>query len=539
MSTTKLSGIFQALADAAQEHKQRPIMALFDLEAERISQFTQSAGPLTLDFSKQNLSQSTLDTLLTLAAEKNVMASAHAMFSGEAINHTEKRAVLHTALRDANRLGRQQPDVSSEIEQTKARMLSFVDKVIAGELCGVNGEKFTDVISVGIGGSFFGPKMLEAALVEHKVSNIKVHYLANIDGAQIKQTLAGLNAATTLVVVASKSWTTAETQLNANAVLAWFNAELGQAAISKHWVALTAKPELAGELGISADYTFPLWDFVGGRYSVWSVIGLPLALTIGSANFKALLAGAAELDEHFLSAEPAHNLPLLAALIGYWQQAYFDINNLMVLPYSHALKTLPAYLQQLDMESNGKSVNQAGEAVSLSGPILWGAEGTNCQHSFMQLIHQGKQAAMIDFILPKIGDPAYQEHHNSMVANCLAQAQALLQGKTEQQAFAELTANGLAEDEAKLLAKHKAMPGNTGSNTLLLDDISPRTLGALLAFYEHKVFVQGMLFDINSYDQWGVELGKQLGNGVLNAIKTQDHSQLDASTQNLLALIYR
>jgi glucose-6-phosphate isomerase len=538
MSTTKLTGIFQTLAEAAQEHKQRPITALFDLEAARIQQFTQSAGPLTLDFSKQNLSQNALSALIALAEEKQVMAKANAMFNGDAINHTEQRAVLHTALRNTQHLAPYQADTATEIEQTKARMLNFVDKVISGELCGANGDKFTDVVSIGIGGSFFGPKMLEAALVDHKVSNIKVHYLANIDGAQIRQTLSQLNPARTLIVVASKSWTTAETQLNASAVLDWFNSQLGQSAISKHWVALTAKPELAGELGISQEYTFPLWDFVGGRYSVWSVIGLPLALSIGSDNFNTLLAGAAELDQHFLSAEPANNLPLLAALIGYWQQAYFDVNNLMVLPYSHALKTLPAYLQQLDMESNGKSVNLAGEAIELSGPILWGAEGTNCQHSFMQLIHQGKQSAMVDFILPKRGDSTYSEHHNSMVANCLAQAQALLQGKTQAQAFNELLASGLAEDQANALAKHKAMPGNTGSNTLLLDDLSPRTLGALLAFYEHKVFVQGVLFGINSYDQWGVELGKQLGNGVLKAIKTNDHSQLDASTQNLLAMIY-
>lgn len=538
MSTTKLTGIFQTLAEAAQEHKQRPITALFDLEATRIQHFTQSAGPLTLDFSKQNLSQNALSALIALAEEKQVMAKANAMFNGDAINHTEQRAVLHTALRSTQHLAPYQANTATEIEQTKARMLNFVDKVISGELCGANGDKFTDVVSIGIGGSFFGPKMLEAALVDHKVSNIKVHYLANIDGAQIRQTLSQLNAASTLIVVASKSWTTAETQLNASAVLDWFNSQLGQSAISKHWVALTAKPELAGELGISQEYTFPLWDFVGGRYSVWSVIGLPLALSIGSDNFNTLLAGAAELDQHFLSAEPANNLPLLAALIGYWQQAYFGVNNLMVLPYSHALKTLPAYLQQLDMESNGKSVNLAGEDIELSGPILWGAEGTNCQHSFMQLIHQGKQSAMVDFILPKRGDNAYSEHHNSMVANCLAQAQALLQGKTQAQAFNELLASGLAEDQANALAKHKAMPGNTGSNTLLLDDLSPRTLGALLAFYEHKVFVQGVLFGINSYDQWGVELGKQLGNGVLKAIKTNDHSQLDASTQNLLAMIY-
>lgn len=531
---TTLAQLHTQLTHAAENIKKSQIMALFNSQPNRASEFTLSAAGLTLDFAKQAIDQSILNDLIEVSKLKQLKEQRDAQFSGELVNTTEQRAVLHTALRDSTQLAKHLPKVAQEIESTKARLLDFVSRFEQNKITGATEKAITDVISIGIGGSFFGPKMLEAALVDSDVNDINVHYLANIDGQQIKHTLAKLNAETTLIVVASKSWTTAETQLNMQAVMDWFKQTMSDTAIAKQWIALTAKPELAKQAGFSDEMIFPLWDFIGGRYSVWSTIALPLALKIGKANFEALLEGAANLDQHFLTAPESQNLPIIAAIIGYWQQQYLGENNLLVLPYGHALKTLPAYLQQLDMESNGKSVNLAGESIELSGPILWGAEGTNCQHSFMQLLHQGKQSAMIDFILPRIGESSYQQHHKAMIANCLGQSQALLQGKSLAQAESELAAQGLNKEEVNALAPHKVMPGNKGSNTLLIDDLSPRSLGALLAFYEHKVFVQGVLFGINSYDQWGVELGKQLGNQVLDAMASQNYEQLDPSTAHLL-----
>ncbi|MEI4548766.1 glucose-6-phosphate isomerase [Pseudoalteromonas spongiae] len=531
---TTLAQLHTQLTDAAENIKKSQILALFDAQPNRASEFTLSAAGLTLDFAKQAIDKSTLNDLIDVSKLKQLAQKREAQFTGQLINSTEKRAVLHTALRNTQTLATHFPEVAQEINSTKARLLDFVSRFEQNAIVGNTGKAITDVISIGIGGSFFGPKMLEAALIDSHVNDVNVHYLANIDGQQIKHTLTKLNAETTLVVVASKSWTTAETQLNMHAVMDWFKQTMPNTAIAEHWVALTAKPELAKQAGFSEEMIFPLWDFIGGRYSVWSTIALPLALKIGKTNFEALLEGAANLDNHFLTAPEEQNLPIIAALIGYWQQKYLGENNLLVLPYGHALKTLPAYLQQLDMESNGKSVDLTGQHIDLSGPILWGAEGTNCQHSFMQLLHQGKQSAMIDFILPRVGEANYQQHHKAMIANCLGQSQALLQGKSLAQAKAELAAQSLTQEQINELAPHKVMPGNKGSNTLLIDDLSPRSLGALLAFYEHKVFVQGVLFGINSYDQWGVELGKQLGNQVLDAMASQNYQQLDPSTANLL-----
>lgn len=531
---TTLAQLHASLLSAAEQTKQSHIMDLFASQADRAQACTISAANLTLDFSKQPVSEDTLSLLVELANENQLGAKRASQLRGDIVNSTEQRAVLHTALRSTQFINETQPDIANEINQTKERLLHFVSQFEQGTQCGFSGKPITDVITIGIGGSFFGPKMLEAALVDSHVNQLNVHYLANIDGQQIKHTLAKLDAETTLVIVASKSWTTAETQINMQAVMQWFRQKQPLEAVAKHWVALTAKPELAKQAGITDEMIFPLWDFVGGRYSVWSAIGLPLALKIGRKNFEQLLEGAAALDNHFANTTFSQNLPVIAALIGYWQQKYLNETNLLVLPYSHALKTLPAYLQQLDMESNGKCVDLSGKEIDLSGPILWGAEGTNCQHSFMQLIHQGQQSAMIDFILPRKGEAGYANHHKAMVANCLGQSQALLQGKSFEQAMDELKTAQLDDSAKAILAKHKEMPGNKGSNTLLLDDLSPFSLGALLAFYEHKVFVQGVLFNINSYDQWGVELGKQLGQVVLSAMTSDDFSQLDPSTANLL-----
>jgi len=538
IQNSKEACVFNALETAAIDVKKRHLMTLFSEQPNRAHTYSLNVDSFYLDYSKQAINDNAFKALINLAKYKKLEAKRDAMFQGQKINHTENRSVLHTALRDSSQINSKFPDIAQEIKSTKNKMLSFVDSVTSQKHLGHTGKVITDVISIGIGGSFFGPKMLQSALIKNTNNNIKVHYLANIDGEQIATVLDNLNPETCLVIVASKSWTTAETQLNAQSVLKWFQQIFPQKqAIKKHWIALTAKPEQAQEFGISSDMIFPMWDFVGGRYSVWSTIGLPLALSIGSKGFCQVLEGAASIDKHFLEAPLDKNMPVILALLGYWQQEYFDLNNLMVLPYSHSLKSLPAYLQQLDMESNGKAVNSQGDSIANSGPILWGAEGTNCQHSFMQLFHQGKQSGMIDFILPAKGHPEYQAQHKLMVANCLAQAQALLQGKTLTQATNELLASGMNQAEADLLAKHKTMPGNTSSNMLIIDEITPHSMGALLALYEHKVFCQGVLFGVNSFDQWGVELGKSLGKNLLTSMSTGNHDNLDPSTASLLEYI--
>lgn len=530
--------VFNALETAATEIKKRHLMTIFSEQPNRAHTYSLQFDSFYLDYSKQAINDNAFKALINFAKHQKLEAKRDAMFQGDKINHTEERSVLHTALRDSSQIISKFPDIAKEIESTKVKMLNFVDSVRSQQHLGHTEKAITDVISIGIGGSFFGPKMLQSALVKNACNKIKVHYLANIDGDQIAQVLHNLNPETCLVVIASKSWTTAETQLNAQSVLKWFQDALPQKqAIQKHWVALTAKPEQAQEFGIAEPMIFPMWDFVGGRYSVWSTIGLPLALSIGSKAFTQVLEGAASIDNHFLEAPLDKNMPVIMALLGYWQQEYFGLNNLMVLPYSHSLKSLPAYLQQLDMESNGKAVNSQGDNITNSGPILWGAEGTNCQHSFMQLFHQGKQSGMIDFILPAKGHDTYPEQHKLMVANCLAQAQALLQGKTLTQAKTELLDSGLNEEQAENLAKHKTMPGNTSSNMLIIDDITPHSMGALLALYEHKVFCQGILFDVNSFDQWGVELGKSLGKNLLISMNTGNIENLDPSTAKLLEYI--
>ncbi len=538
MFTSMEQDLHNKLINAALEIKKRPIRALFDLQPDRTTDFCLHVPPFYLDYSKQAIDDKIMASLLSVAEQKKITMKRNAMFQGEVVNNTENRAVLHTALRDTSKIKVHQPDTANAIENTKQRMLSFADKVNNAAYLGYSNKIITDVISIGIGGSFFGPKILESALTKYANDNIRIHYLANIDGSQVKQLLAKLNPEHCLIIVASKSWTTAETQLNAQAVMQWFKTTFIQKeAIEQHWIALTAKAEAAEAFGIKQEMIFPLWDFVGGRFSVWSAIGLPLAIKIGRKAFEGLLAGAAAMDQHFSTVPLAKNMPVIMALIGYWQQKYLDFNNLLVLPYSHSLRALPAYLQQLDMESNGKSVNTQGDKITHSGPLLWGAEGCNCQHSFLQLLHQGKQKSMIDFILPAKGEIDHPEHHNFMVANCLAQAQALMQGKTEQQAIKELELEGKTAKEAQALAKHKAMPGNIPSNTLILDEITPHSLGGLLALYEHKIFCQGILFDINSFDQWGVELGKALGKNLLQVIETGDTSTLDPSTRDLLAYI--
>ena len=495
----------------------RSILSLFDTP-NRVTDFSLSAAGLYLDYSKQNITKTELSHLVTWADECKLSDHMKAMFSGKKINNTEQRAVLHSVLRAPSRVKHQVLGKEAiDVEQTEQHMAQIVDDVCQGKLTGLTGEKFTDVLAIGIGGSYYGIKVGLSALHPYHSTGLKVHVLANVDGAAVTEKLETLHAATTLVVIISKTFTTQETLLNAKAIKAWMLAELSDPeAIAKQWYAVSSNVEKAQAFGLNEKNILPMWDWVGGRFSLWSAVGLPLALAIGNEHFNALKAGAYAMDQHFQTARLDENMPVLMALIGLWNRNGLNYQSLAVLPYDHALRALPGYLQQTDMESNGKSVSKQGEKLNwATAPIVFGQEGTNGQHAFMQLMHQSDEIIPTDFIVALQGTSDLEEHHKVLVANCFAQSEALMQGKSLAQAQDELIANGASKEEVSRLAAHKVMKGNTPSNTLLMQSLTPHCLGAILALYEHKIFVQGCLWQVNSYDQWGVELGKQLSEQVL------------------------
>jgi glucose-6-phosphate isomerase len=525
----------------------RNIFSLFS-DPQRSENYTISAAGLFLDYAKQNIVDSEFTPLLTLAEQVDLAGKISAQFSGEKINTTEQRAVLHTVLRapDSVKL-----DVlgahADEVINTEAKMAAIVDDVHSGKVCSVTGEKFTDILAIGIGGSYYGVKVALSALVPYHQSGLKAHVLANVDGDAAQEKFAKLNAATTLVVVVSKTFTTQETLLNATIVKAWMLNVLVEPhyspaeVIAQHWYAVSSNIEAATAFGINADNILPMWDWVGGRFSLWSAVGLPLALIIGNSHFNALKAGAYAMDEHFKNTPFEQNMPVMMALLGIWNRNALGYPSLAILPYNHALRALPGYLQQTDMESNGKSVSITGKTLNyLTAPVVFGQEGTNGQHAFMQLMHQSADIIPTDFILSLAPTSKHLANHDALVANCFAQSEALMQGKTLAQAKAEMLDAGVSEAEANRLAAHKTMKGNTPSNTILMQQLDPHSLGALLALYEHKIFVQGVIWQINSYDQWGVELGKQLGKEVLN-VMAQPMSDIDSEklSASSLALIRR
>jgi glucose-6-phosphate isomerase len=525
----------------------RNIFSLFS-NPQRSENYTISAAGLFLDYAKQNIVDSEFTPLFTLAEQVDLAGKISAQFSGEKINTTEQRAVLHTVLRAPDSvkldvLGAQ----ADEVINTDAKMAAIVDDVHSGKVCSVTGEKFTDILAIGIGGSYYGVKVALSALVPYHQPGLKAHVLANVDGDAAQEKFAKLNAATTLVVVVSKTFTTQETLLNATIVKAWMLNALAEPhyspaeVIAQHWYAVSSNIEAATAFGLNADNILPIWDWVGGRFSLWSAVGLPLALIIGNSHFNALKAGAYAMDEHFKSAPFEQNMPVMMALLGIWNRNALGYPSLAILPYNHALRALPGYLQQTDMESNGKSVSITGKTLNyLTAPVVFGQEGTNGQHAFMQLMHQSADIIPTDFILSLAPTSKHLANHDALVANCFAQSEALMQGKTLAQAKAEMLDAGVSEVEANRLAAHKTMKGNTPSNTILMQQLDPHSLGALLALYEHKIFVQGVIWQINSYDQWGVELGKQLGKEVLN-VMAQPMSDIDSEklSASSLALIRR
>ncbi|MGB1906997.1 MAG: glucose-6-phosphate isomerase, partial [Spongiibacter sp.] len=469
-------------------------------------------------------------------------AGRDAMFAGEEINCTEKRAVLHTALRNVsgNPVRVNGHDVMPEVRDVLARMGVFCNAVRSGEWRGHTGKAIRSVVNIGIGGSDLGPVMVTRALQAYQSPELSSYFISNIDGAHSKDILATLDPETTLFVVASKTFTTQETLTNARTARRWLLAALkDQSAVASHFVAVSSKPELAAEFGIDPQNVFGFWDWVGGRYSLWSAVGLPIALAVGMDNFTALLQGAHDMDEHFRTAPLQENMPVLMALLGIWYRNFFGANSYAILPYSQRLDRLPAFLQQLDMESNGKSVQRDGRPCDYAtGPIIWGEPGTNGQHAFYQLLHQSQELIPCDFLVAARADDLDPEHHNILLANVIAQSEALMTGKSDEQLRAELQSAGIEGAEQERLFAHKSFPGNRPSNTLVYASLTPGVLGSLIALYEHKVFCQGHIWNINSFDQWGVELGKQLASLILPELAPGAPVGChDGSTQGLLALV--
>ena len=513
---------------------------LFAADPQRFEKYSLEAAGLFLDYSKNRFTQTTLDLLLTLARDSGLEARREAMFSGEKINTTEGRAVLHTALRaprTAPNLHLDGQDVSADVHAVLAQMRGFTEQVRSGAWTGYSGRVITDIVNIGIGGSDLGPAMVCRALRSHSHARLGMHFVANVDGHDLDAVLTGLNPETTLFIVASKTFTTAETMLNAHSARSWFLQSASEADLPKHFVAVSTNAKAVTAFGIDTANMFQFWDWVGGRYSIWSAIGLPVALAIGFDGFRAFLDGAHAMDRHFRSAPLTENMPVLLALMGLWYRNFFGSGSMSIAPYHQDLGRFPAYLQQLDMESNGKSVTHGGAPITAaSGPLVWGEVGTNAQHAYFQLLHQGGDLIPVDFIACLQPSHALPGHQSALLANCFAQSEAFMRGKTVDEVRKELRAAGMPAEQIETLAPHKTFEGNRPSNTLLLPALTPAALGALIALYEHKVFVQGVLWDVNSFDQWGVELGKVLARAIHAEIDgTPNPGAHDASTNGLIA----
>jgi glucose-6-phosphate isomerase len=503
---------------------------LFAQDPERFQHFSLQVGGILLDYSKNRVTAETLQLLMQVAETADVAGWRERMFSGEKINNTEGRAVLHTALRNRSNtpVMVDGEDVMPGVNAVLDSMAAFSERVRSGAWLGYTGKAITDVVNIGIGGSDLGPQMVCQALKACSHPNLRLHFMSNVDGAHVVEILENLNPETTLFIVASKTFTTQETMTNAHYARAWFLQHAADAAhIAKHFVAVSTNRAAVMAFGIDPENMFGFWDWVGGRYSLWSAIGLPIVLAVGMDNFTALLSGAHAMDQHFRTAPLEGNMPVILAMLGVWYNNYFGAESQVILPYDHYLRSLPMYLQQADMESNGKSVDRNGNPVTEStGPIIWGATGINGQHAFYQLIHQGTKLIPADFIISATPPTALREHHDILMANFLAQTEALMCGRT----LEETIASGATEPLAP-----KVFAGNHPSNALMLDALTPHSLGMLIALYEHKIFVQGIVWNLNSYDQWGVELGKQLAKRILPELHTAEAVQThDASTNGLI-----
>lgn len=511
---------------------------LFKNDSDRASKYTIRNDKLGIyfDYSKNIIEDETLKLLFNLVKASDLKSWTDKIFSGVKINWTEKRAVLHSALRNMSDkpVYVDEKDVMVDIKKVLNKMKNFTEQLRSGKWKGATGKEIKAVINIGIGGSDLGPRMVCEAL-KYYADGPQVYFVSNVDGADIYEVLKKLDPETSLFIVASKTFTTQETMTNANTARKWLVEKLGENAIKNHFVALSTNKEKVSEFGIDTNNMFEFWNFVGGRYSLWSAIGLPIACSVGFDKFKELLEGAYEMDQHFINAPVEQNIPVIMAVLGIWYNNFFNAQSYTVLPYSQYLHRFTAFLQQSDMESNGKTINRKGEKVDYqTGQVLWGEPGTNGQHSFYQLIHQGTKLIPSDFIGIVNPPERVGDHHEKLMSNFFAQPEALAFGLTKEQAIDALEKSGASKEDIEMLAPHKVFEGNKPTNSILLDELTPKTLGSLIAMYEHKIFVQGIIWQVNSYDQWGVELGKKLANVILPELKGETENKHDSSTSSLI-----
>jgi glucose-6-phosphate isomerase len=525
----KLQKHFDEMQDAS-------MLTMFQADVSRTEKFNLKWNDFLIDYSKNIIKQETISLLLELANEMGLERAIANYFEGDLINQTENRAVLHTALRakESAVIKVNDKNIVPEIYEVKNKIKEFSNQIISGERKGFGGKAFTDIVNIGIGGSDLGPAMVVEALPYYS-NHLNVHFVSNVDGDHVNEIIKKLNPETTLFVIVSKTFTTQETLTNSETIKKWFLQSAKQNDVAKHFVAVSTNLEKVTEFGIDPENVFPMWDWVGGRFSLWSAVGLTISLAVGFENFDELLEGANEMDEHFKTTEFDKNMPVVLALLSIWYNNFFKAESEALIPYTQYLQKLAPYLQQGTMESNGKSIGRDGNPVDYqTGTIIWGEPGTNAQHAFFQLIHQGTKLIPSDFIgyvKPLYGD---KDHHDKLMSNFFAQTEALMQGKTEGQVQAEFDQQGLSAEEAKFLLPFKVFNGNKPTNTILIDKLSPKSLGSLIALYEHKIFVQGVIWNIFSFDQWGVELGKQLANSILEEINTKKVESHDSSTEFLL-----
>ncbi|RZK62507.1 MAG: glucose-6-phosphate isomerase, partial [Pedobacter sp.] len=529
---------YKYLADHFIDINQKSIKDLFAEDGDRFNKFSVFFEDILLDYSKNRITDETLALLIQLARECKLDEAIKAMYNGDKINETEDRSVLHIALRNLSNIPilADGKDVMPEVNAVLAKMEKFSNSIISGEWKGYTGKAITDIVNIGIGGSDLGPVMVTEALKHYK-NHLNIHFVSNIDGTHIAETLSGLNAETTLFLVASKTFTTQETMTNAHSARSWF-LENGakENDIAKHFAALSTNAKDVSAFGIDTENMFEFWDWVGGRYSLWSAIGLSISLSIGFDNFKELLAGAHATDNHFKTAEFESNIPVILGLLGIWYINFYNAETQVILPYDQYMHRFAAYFQQGDMESNGKHVDRNGNEVDYeTGPIIWGEPGTNGQHAFYQLIHQGTRIIPADFIAPAHSLNPLGDHHPILLSNFFAQTEALMNGKTEEEVTEELKKDGKSAEEISKIAPFKVFEGNRPTNSILLKKITPYTLGSLVAMYEHKIFVQGVIWNIFSFDQWGVELGKQLAKKILPELEGDEKvASHDSSTNGLI-----
>ncbi len=540
MDRTAVAAAFAALEAHRVEIASQRAIDFFTADPRRFETFSAGLDDLTYDYSKNRLTRATLGHLFDLARAARVEERRAALFSGEKVNVTEDRPALHMALRNFS--GRpilvDGADVMPAVIAEREKVAAFANAIRDQRICGARGDSFTDVVNIGIGGSDLGPAMAARALSPFGRPDLKAHFVSNVDGADIADVLGGLDPRRTLIIVSSKTFTTQETMTNAASARAWIAEALGEAAVGDHFAAVSTKLDKVAAFGIQPDRVFGFWDWVGGRYSMWTAISLSLCIAIGPQNFQEFLRGGFDVDEHFQAAPLSHNIPVLMALVGVWHRNVWGFSTQAVIPYDQRLGRFPAYLQQLDMELDGKSVMRDGTpAPRATGPIVFGEPGTNSQHAFFQLLHQGTEVVPVDFLIAAQPTDADPHHHALLFANCLAQSEALLRGRSEREVREILHAQGLSAEKINALAPHKVFSGDRPSSTFLYKSLTPRALGRLVALYEHKVFVQSVIWDINPFDQWGVELGKELCNRLVPLVEdaSADLSQLDGSTAGLIS----